>query len=562
MLCTCVCDPTHTPHKILPFTPPFTTSHPATGDTKTSDHRSPMTTQPVQTESTHPHPTQPIQPESTHPSSSPPKRTKSPVVRIVGSRIYDPKNGKTCHQCRQKTMDVSVKCTNESGNKTCPLNVCRACLLNRYGENVEEAAASGEWKCPRCRGICNCSSCMKKRGFVPTGPLIHTAKKVGFASVSNLLNMTGSVETEAVKRGARKKRRADDKETGDEPERKLTKEDGESEETGDEPERKRMKEDGESESCQEEKSSIEDTSEDNDVKLQLPQGTELTNLAGIDLPSGDVGHALQLLEFCETFGEVLQLKNGEPEILLRELTCANAHKTPESLTVQIHTRLLSIIEEGFGKKYSGTSWVEDFKECISESQYLSKDPLLECFNSQPNGYDELNFSKKLRLLNFLCDEALGTAKLRLWIEERNVEEKKMAKERLIANREKEKNLKKKVHDEVVKAILSPNRTPLTISEQKDLVSKVKAETAQILANSMEMRDIPRESYVVRSEPILLDINGCKLWKLRSHYDKVGILRQDSCYEDVMTPDEKWFAYNDQEKALVDEYISNSRNIRE
>ena len=45
------------------------------------------------------------------------------------------------------------------------------------------------------------------------------------------------------------------------------------------------------------------TKED-DVAIQLPQGTELTNLAGIDMPSGDIGNALQLLEFCETFGEV------------------------------------------------------------------------------------------------------------------------------------------------------------------------------------------------------------------------------------------------------------------
>ncbi|MFS7911646.1 putative Zinc-finger domain of monoamine-oxidase A repressor R1 [Helianthus anomalus] len=74
---------------------------------------------------------------TTRPSSSPPKRTKSPVVRIVGSRIYDPKNGKTCHQCRQKTMDFVVTCTNESGNKKCPLNVCRACLLDRMLKRLE-----------------------------------------------------------------------------------------------------------------------------------------------------------------------------------------------------------------------------------------------------------------------------------------------------------------------------------------------------------------------------------------------------------------------------------------
>ncbi|KAL8216086.1 hypothetical protein R6Q57_022923 [Mikania cordata] len=461
---------------------------------------------PIQNESTHQQTPQKNQPNS---SSSTPKRTKSPGVRVIGCRIYDSKNGN---------------------------------LVIRYGENAEEAAASGDWKCPRCRGICNCSFCMKKRGCGPTGVLIHTAKKNGYASVSNLLNMKGSSGTKVVNCGAKKKRTASDKETGDELARKLMKDGG-----------------GCFQFCKEETNTIEDTSEDQNVELQLPQGTELANLVGIDLPLGDIGHALQLLEFCETFGEVLQLKRKEFVFLLTELTCANGLKTHESVIVQFHIRLISLIEQDLGKKYSENSWIEAFKECIFDTQYPSKELLLELFNMQPNGYDELNFSKKLRLLNFLCDEALGTVKLRLWIEERNVEEKKKAKERLMANRDKKKNIKKKVQDEVAKAILSRNGFPLTISEQKDLVSKVKAETAQTLANSLEMREVShRESYVVRSEPILSDINGCKLWKLRCLHDKIGILLQDSCYGDVITSDEKWFSYNDQEKALVNEYISNSR----
>lgn len=294
------------------------------------------------------------------------------------------------------------------------------------------------------------------------------------------------------------------------------------------------------------------------VEIQLPQGTELTNLAGIDMPSGDIGHALQLLEFCETFGEVFEVKKGQPEIILRELTCADAQKTHEALIVQFHIRLLSLIEEDSGIKYSGKSWEEDFKECITESQILSQKSLVECFND----YNELNFSKKLRLLNFLCDEALCTAKMRLWIEEQNVVEKKKAKEKLSANREKEKNMKKKIQDEVAKTILSSNGVPLSISEQKDLLLKIKAETAQTLANSLDLREVPRESYIVRLEPELLDRNGCKLWRLKGYSDKIGILLQDSCCGDAIISDEKWFFYNDQDKALVDKYISPFRNFRE
>lgn len=37
-------------------------------------------------------------PQPSAPSSPPRKRTKSPGVRVVGGRIYDSENGKTCHQ--------------------------------------------------------------------------------------------------------------------------------------------------------------------------------------------------------------------------------------------------------------------------------------------------------------------------------------------------------------------------------------------------------------------------------------------------------------------------------
>lgn len=39
----------------------------------------------------------------------------------------------------------------------------------------------------------------------------------------------------------------------------------------------------------------------------LPQGKELTTVAGADLPPEDVGNALQFLEFCATFGKASDL---------------------------------------------------------------------------------------------------------------------------------------------------------------------------------------------------------------------------------------------------------------
>ncbi|KAL5700679.1 hypothetical protein ACHQM5_026098 [Ranunculus cassubicifolius] len=120
------------------------------------------------------------------------KRNKSPGVRIVGGRIYDSENGKTCHQCRQKTMDFVVTCKKSPrDDKPCIMKYCHKCLLNRYGEKAEAASLLEDWKCPKCRGICNCSHCMKKRGFQPIGSLLYTAKANGYRSVLEMMTANG-----------------------------------------------------------------------------------------------------------------------------------------------------------------------------------------------------------------------------------------------------------------------------------------------------------------------------------------------------------------------------------
>ncbi|XP_048328619.2 uncharacterized protein LOC107416538 isoform X2 [Ziziphus jujuba] len=124
-------------------------------------------------------------------SANQPKRSKCPGVRVVGSRIYDSQNGKTCHQCRQKTRDFVASCKNLKKDRLCTINFCHKCLSNRYGENAEEMALLDDWNCPKCRGICNCSFCMKKRGHKPTGVLVHAAKATGFNSVSEMLLLKG-----------------------------------------------------------------------------------------------------------------------------------------------------------------------------------------------------------------------------------------------------------------------------------------------------------------------------------------------------------------------------------
>uniref|UniRef100_A0A1D1ZKM7 Cell division cycle-associated 7-like protein n=1 Tax=Anthurium amnicola TaxID=1678845 RepID=A0A1D1ZKM7_9ARAE len=104
-----------------------------------------------------------------------------------GVRIYDPVKGKTCHQCRQKTLGHRTHCSR------CNIvqgQFCGDCLYMRYGENVLEANENPDWICPVCRGICNCSICRSKRGWAPTGTLYKKVSSLGYKSVAHYLIQT------------------------------------------------------------------------------------------------------------------------------------------------------------------------------------------------------------------------------------------------------------------------------------------------------------------------------------------------------------------------------------
>ena len=108
------------------------------------------------------------------------------VAERVAEKRYDSENGTTCHQCRQKTDDLKTICRNTAcfGVRG---QFCGPCLKNRYGEDAKKALMDSNWSCPPCRGICNCSFCMKKRGRRCTGIMIHLAKEQGFNDVKSFL---------------------------------------------------------------------------------------------------------------------------------------------------------------------------------------------------------------------------------------------------------------------------------------------------------------------------------------------------------------------------------------
>lgn len=102
-----------------------------------------------------------------------------------GKRIYDPVRGKTCHQCRQKTLGYRTQCSKCHPSVTGQF--CGDCLYMRYGEHVLETLENPEWVCPGCRGICNCSLCRKRKGWLPTGTAYKKVCKLGYKSVAHYL---------------------------------------------------------------------------------------------------------------------------------------------------------------------------------------------------------------------------------------------------------------------------------------------------------------------------------------------------------------------------------------
>ncbi|KAF8405118.1 hypothetical protein HHK36_010016 [Tetracentron sinense] len=113
-----------------------------------------------------------------------------------GKRIYDLIKGKTCHQCRQKTLGHHthcIKCSMVQGQ------FCGDCLYMRYGENVLEANQNPSWICPVCRGICNCSLCRQSKGWLPTGALYRKISLLGFKSVAHYLIQTRRIQMNSEK---------------------------------------------------------------------------------------------------------------------------------------------------------------------------------------------------------------------------------------------------------------------------------------------------------------------------------------------------------------------------
>mmetsp|Transcript_12886 Transcript_12886/g.24540 ORF Transcript_12886/g.24540 Transcript_12886/m.24540 type:complete len:385 (+) Transcript_12886:104-1258(+) len=124
--------------------------------------------------------------------------------------VYDSSVGICCHFCRQKKLcgeahcgrcqsrDPALVCAGKTECTRCHSQrgrFCRACLLVRYGQQLEHALADPNWLCPHCyeedfpesNWICNSSICMTRRKMRPTGIAIFEAQARGFPSVAHWL---------------------------------------------------------------------------------------------------------------------------------------------------------------------------------------------------------------------------------------------------------------------------------------------------------------------------------------------------------------------------------------
>ncbi|KAL9671517.1 hypothetical protein QQ045_009086 [Rhodiola kirilowii] len=613
------------------------------------------------------------------PSDAVPKRTKSPGVRLVGGRIYDSENGKTCHQCRQKTMDFTAACNNLKKGKQCTIRYCHKCLFNRYGEKAEEKASLDDWKCPKCRDKCNCSFCMKKKGQRPTGILTHTAKATGFSSVSEMLDVMGPQSkvkrvSASPKKGITHKKETALKKLCQENEGALPRKDVKDtssngidelqshtcssaddlnstkprkrkhshskemseQNTNDDSnveksvpvatsshgkklknteqasildqnvapakssKRKGLKhkirnkektvevvgsakknaaervtvhtEDIDSESNSQHVNSKNMMNKEVEADLILPTGIESISIAGTELPSSDVGQALQFLEFCSAFGKVFNLRKGQAEAIVREIVGGCERRRAQySAAIQFHMELISLIEKDSGEKCSEmsptmgkNSWLHAAMKCISNSKFQHA---LSNFSISSEGYNALDSSRKLMLLNFLCDEALDTEKCRSYIEEeysKSLEQEKQGREKVTAAKEKERVAKGKMQDELAKAIIAKSGAPLTISEHENIVSKIKIEAAEARAQLLEARGFlpnkePR-SDAVRTEPLFVDSDGNTFWKLKGFSDE-GILLQEIMEADGIVQKDHWFTYAVEQMSTLEKYISFRKQVK-
>ncbi|KAG9459579.1 hypothetical protein H6P81_004087 [Aristolochia fimbriata] len=497
-------------------------------------------------------------------------------------RARDSRNGKNCHQCRQPTKDTVATCNNVIGKRLCRLNICRKCLLNRYAENVDEVSHSTDWSCPKCRNICNCSVCMRKKGYEPTGILAPEAKQRQCSSVHELISI-GQGQWLQKRKNCETSNSSTIYNTNEIwAEKKLRSGSGNGivfEDNSDLDSKStagsiglRETSDGNAEPKPVETSELlhssNSSSNDATAIVTLPEEKNTVKIGGDYYPSEDMGPALQLFEFFKAFHEFFDLQEDHAHYVFREMMDGGlGDGESSSWTINFLLKLFPVLQIHMDQEEVVTSWKEILGKCISQSEYATKDFMCYMKNGHFQ-FEELGQFQKLRVLNVLCDEALGSEILRSWIDTKTAdftERRKEAKRNVVAAKRKEKSLKQKLKDEIVQVKLSKKGDSLSKLNHENNVSQIKSEAEKAHLEKLEaMGMVPKakQADALRTQPIIMDENGRVIWRLKC------MSSEGPCYMlqelgDVneLTHRDKWYSYNMEDQEEVEKFISFLRNER-
>uniref|UniRef100_A0ACD5V5J7 Uncharacterized protein n=1 Tax=Avena sativa TaxID=4498 RepID=A0ACD5V5J7_AVESA len=387
-----------------------------------------------------------------------------------------------CHQCRQPRTGVAPACKGGSKKKgKCLLKYCERCIRNRYPEIAGEELQEEGWECPKCQNICNCSVCMKNKGKAPTGPKVCPGRK-----------QKGSVnDTPANKKPLFK---------------------------------------------------AEDTDAYED-DIDLPRGTLVTCVAGIELQPEDVGAAIQFLECCRLFGQIFKIREGQAEQTVKEIAGGFQLRQVPSVVSDLHINLLSIIEKGKDKACGyprhGDEWIKKVGECIAKSTLAAKDLTLDCLSQGVSGYKNLT-PCKLDVLNCLCVEALSS--------QREPKESVAKQENSAANK-MEKLLQKRLTD-----LTKPMKGGESASNEKTkiIISQIQEAIAVQQSATNVLEELGRVS---KTALIRLD-KGVVYWKLDGYCsNNTNIMRQEFDDENTVNNNDKWFMFTKEEQKVIEDHLA-------
>ncbi|CAN6916749.1 unnamed protein product [Brassica oleracea] len=234
-------------------------------------------------------------------------------------------------------------------------------------------------------------------------------------------------------------------------------------------------------------------------EVKLPQGIESITVSSVDLHPENAGSVLQFLEFCLTFREALGLRDGQAHLVVREvLSGSQEHSTLTQTIIQLLTLIL--VDRGdisVGLSATDDRWFTILGNCLAESEVKLDDFPPEMFQKGISEYEEMDSLQKLKLLNFVCDEALGISVMRNFIENPEyVEKKKKAEEKLNAAEAREKQLYQKIKNDFAKAEADNNGVALTIEQRLAIISQMSAESEEVhfeKKKALEMQSKSQES---------------------------------------------------------------------